>query len=263
MNARLPSPAYPDFEYIRESVPIRDVAKRLDLRIVRNMVHCWRPENHQHGDRTPSVGLDSRANRAKCFVCDTKRLSPIDLVMSVQGVGSSAAISWLVAHFEIPNLPKGKHVETKQRWPERFRVGTGVSRIGPLIRFGVWASLTPAERSILPVLEDFAGTEPTFEISYRGLMRYAGIRSQSTVSRALKRFRNLKILDIAKTRGEDGFRSCNRYRLTFDDPQFLEIARGTQEAQAGEIALERELRAKAKAKRRALITGKYSVQWLE
>jgi DNA-binding transcriptional ArsR family regulator len=227
------------------------------------MARCWRQQKHQHGDRTPSVGLDRRANRAKCFVCDPKRLSPIDLVMSVREVNRGDAVRWLVAHFEIPNLPKGKHVESKERWPERFRIGTSGSALDILIRCGVWASLTPAQRSILPVLDAFSDADRTLEISYRGLMRYAGVRSQSTISRALKRFQNLRVLSIVKARDEDGFRSCNRYRLTLDDPLFRETARRTQETQAEELALERELRARAKAERKALITGKYSVQPVE
>jgi hypothetical protein len=58
----------PDFEHIRRKVPIRKIARDLGLAISGNMVHCWRLENHQNGDRTPSVGLHVRKNTAKCFV---------------------------------------------------------------------------------------------------------------------------------------------------------------------------------------------------
>ena len=174
---------------MRDSVPIRDVVGQLGLRIVGNTLHCWRPENHQHGDRTASVGLQQRRNRVKCFVCDGRSLSPIDLVMSVNGLDFLSAVHWFTLHYQVPAAPKGKHIAHQERWPERFRVGTGPPG-EMLVRSGIWASLTPAQRSILRVLETFADPR-THEvtISYRGMMRYAGVRSQSTVSSAIKRFR--------------------------------------------------------------------------
>ena len=196
MNTRLPTLAYPDLKFIRESVPIRDVAEQLGLRVVGNMVHCWRPEKHQHADRTPSVGLNRRANRAKCFVCDALQLSPIDLVKSVLGLDVRAAVKWITSRYSVPAAPKGKHIEHPERWRERFRVGTG-SAVEVLVRSGIWASLTPAERSLVAVLETFADPlTREVTISYRGMMRYAGLRSQSTVSSALKRFRALSFLRV-------------------------------------------------------------------
>jgi hypothetical protein len=179
----------PDFKHIRERVPIREVASDLGLTISGNTIHCWRPENHQNGDRTPSVGLHVRKNTAKCFVCDSRSLSTIDLVMSVRKVELRAAVRWIAACHPIPNIPKGKHLESKQRWPERYRVGVGASRLDYLVRMGLWASLSPAQRSIVQVLDTFSEGD-SVTISYRGLMRYSGIRSQSTISSAIKRFQN-------------------------------------------------------------------------
>jgi len=45
----------PDISYIKSSVPIAEVAGLLGLEVIGNMIRCWRTENHQHGDRTPSV----------------------------------------------------------------------------------------------------------------------------------------------------------------------------------------------------------------
>jgi len=173
-------------------VPIREVAEALGLRLAGNMVHCWRPENHKNGDRTPSVGLQQRRNKAKCFVCDALPLSPIDLVMSVLRLDDlREAGQWFTSRYDVPAAPKGKHIEHSERWPERFRVGTG-SAVEMLVRSGIWASLTPAQRSLVPVLQTFADSQTDkVKISYRGMMRYAGVRSQSTVSIALKRFRAL------------------------------------------------------------------------
>src|SRR5271166_4193850 len=151
-NARLPSNAYPDLKFIRKSVPIRDVAEQLGLRIIGNNMHCWRPDNHQHGDRTASVGLQQRKNIARCFVCDARALSPIDLVMSVLGLDLRGAVQWITSRYTVPANPKGKHITHLERWPERLRVGTGPA-FEMLIRSGIWSSLTPAQRSVLPVLE--------------------------------------------------------------------------------------------------------------
>lgn len=55
-----PQITYFDLEYMRRSVPIQRVTEQLGLRTAGNMIHCWRPENHQHGDRTVSVRLQPR-----------------------------------------------------------------------------------------------------------------------------------------------------------------------------------------------------------
>jgi len=118
------------------------------------------------------------------------------------------------------------------------------------VRSGVWASLLPSERSILGVLDVFSDGDAV-TISYRGLMRYAGIGSQSTVSSALKRFQNLHILQPNRKRTAAGLRACNSYRWTLDDPAFLSTVAEIRERQENEIKLERALRANAKAARKA------------
>jgi len=242
----------PDCKYIRESVPIGDVAGQLGLKITGNMMHCWRPENHQHGDRTPSVGLSKRRNRAKCFVCDPTPLSPIDLVMSVLGLKFPAALKWMTARYKVPAMAKGEHIQRQERWPERHRVGTSASALETLIRSGIWASLTPAQRSIVPVLDTFADAGTCrVTISYRGMMRYGGVRSQSTVATALKRFRALRFLRVETHRDKDGLRACNTYALCFDDPEFLRLANDCRQRQTEQITQERDLRKNERRKRRA------------
>jgi hypothetical protein len=250
----VPHSPYPDLEYIRRSVSIRDVAKRLDLRIAGNMVHCWRPQNHEHGDRTPSVGLHKRHNRAKCFVCDARQLSPIDLVMSVRELKLSAAVQWITSRFNVPPASKGKHIQHVGRWHERFRVGSNDSLQQTLVRSGIWASLTPAQRSMIPVLVTFADPSTSVvTISYRGLMHYAGIGSPSTIATALRRFQSLQMLRVQRGRASDGLRACNVYQLTSGDDRFLSLANEVYRKQQQLIAEERELRADARRERRAAL----------
>jgi hypothetical protein len=233
-------------------VPIRDVADKLGLRITGKMAHCWRPENHQHGDRTASVGLHQRRNIARCFVCDPQSLSTIDLVMSVRGLDLSGALRWITSRYEVPTVAKGEHIQHPGRWPERYRVGASGSALETLIRSGIWAALTPAQRSIVPVLNIFADAEThRVTISYRGIMRYAGVRSQSTVATALKRFRALRFLLVEARRDSDGFRDCNSYRLRFDDPDFLQLAKDCHQRHAEQIDQERAFRQKERQKRKA------------
>jgi hypothetical protein len=241
----------PDLGYIRRNVPIEEVARQLGLDIIGRMARCWRPEKHQHGDRTPSVGLHHRKNFAKCFVCDGRALSPLDLVMAVQNVELRVALRWICARYQIPHLPKGRHIKPQQRWSERYRAGTG-SRLDLLVKSLVWASLTHSERSILAVLDAFSDAD-IVTISYRGIMRYAGVGSQSTVASALKRFENLRVLKREQRDGGDALRVCGSYRWTLDDPGFLRLAEETREREASEIQLERTLRAKERTKRKAAL----------
>lgn len=240
-----------DFEHIRRYISIRDVADALQLEVSGKMVRCWRPENHQHGDRTPSVGLYIRRNTARCFVCDPRSLSTIDLVMSVLGVDITSAARWIAERFEVPSLPKGKHLRSRFRWPERFRIGTSDSRLDVIMRSGIWALLTPKQHSILPALNTFTPTNETkVKISYRGLARYANVRSHSTISAAIRRFESLHFLRKCRKSTDDGFRDCSAYEWTLENPKFLEIADAQHNKQRAEIEAERNLRAKARANRK-------------
>jgi hypothetical protein len=48
----------PDLKFINRHIGITEIARHLDLRAGENgNIHCWRPEFHQNGDRTASVGI--------------------------------------------------------------------------------------------------------------------------------------------------------------------------------------------------------------
>jgi len=240
----------PDLAYIRDRIPIREVAIELGLEIRSNQVRCWRPEAHQHGDRTPSVGLEVKRNKAKCFVCDSLPLSPIDLVMDVLHKDISGAVEWFLQRYEIPNIPKRKRTDSQQRWPERVRVGTGTSRLESLVRYGIWAAtLSASQQSVLVVLDVFSDGN-TVTISYRGLIRYTGIRSQSTISTALKRLRNLRVLQPKQQENDEaGLRACGSYQWTMDEPEFHWFVAKTYEKHRNEIELEGNLRARARSQK--------------
>jgi hypothetical protein len=110
--------------------------------------------------------------------------------------------------------------------------------------------LSRAEKSLLPVLDMFADPAThAVQISYQGMMRYSGIRSRATISAALRTFEKLHLVQTTKAKNA-GLRACGVYVLTFNDPDFIEYASSLNKQHRESIALERELRSKARDIRR-------------
>jgi hypothetical protein len=243
------SPGVPNIAWIRRSIPIADVARKLDLTVIAKMVRCWRPSKHQNSDRTPSVGLDSRTNKARCFVCDPRQYSNIDLVEKVLGIDTRRAVLWFARNFEVPCLPKGTHMAESERWHPNYRAGVRDDPLHWFVKSGVYATLSPAGKVLLPVLLSFVGDDDEITISYRGLMRYAGLGSTASISRALKEFQGLHIL---KRTGEPRDKACpvlrnvGQYRLTLNDADVLAFAEEIFQTAQKDIVLEREIRREAR-----------------
>src|SRR5215469_1785539 len=131
----------PDLKWINRNVPIGDVATKLDLRFgSTGMLHCWHPERHKNGDRTPSVGIRKSTNRLKCFGCDTPPMSAVDLVIDVFQTDIVGAATWFSRNFAVRRIPKGRHLgpRAKDCW---FEVGRE-QPIELLIKSGIWAALS-------------------------------------------------------------------------------------------------------------------------
>jgi hypothetical protein len=253
---------YPDINFIRKSIPVQDIAVELGLRVNGHYrAHCWRMDAHRNADSDPSIGFDRRHNKGICFVCDSHAWSNLDLVAMVLSCSIREAVEWIASRFPVPMTPRRKHIVKRCGWEPVYRVGTTGSVFEWLVRSGFWASLTPTQRSVLVVLQVFADSETgTTQISFRGIMRFAGIGSASSVAKAVKRFRRLHVLDLEGRNGSDGFRTCNRYRLTFDDAKFLTSLNETYRRQEEEIFLERGFRAEERNRRRRQKASATSVQ---
>ena len=236
----------PDIAWIRQRVPIADVATALGLTVIGGMVRCWRPDAHQHGDRTPSVGLDADRNKAKCFVCDERQISNVDLVMNVVGLDTRAAVLWIAEHFDVHYLPKGARLVAAERWPSRYLASRPKNPFSLLIRSGVWATLPATAQSVLNVLLEFADERDECRISYGGIARYGGIGGTATVSRALKLLQELHAVEAVERRPLVARvpRDAGCYRLTLSSPELSALAEGTHAVAQRDIAVERELRAK-------------------
>lgn len=237
----------PDARFIREKIPVADVAGELGLEVIDGMVRCWRPDKHENGDRTPSVGISRKRNRVRCFVCDAREYSSIDLVKMVLGLDTRGAISWIASRFNVPNIPKGRHLRKAGSFLNVERAGLG-GALEAVIRSGLWAHMTPSEKAILPVFCGLSATDE-LQLSYAAIRRFSGVRSDTTVSAVLTRFEN--VLHLLKVRrGTDGnLRACNSYRLTLDDPQLREIMDEVHNAERKEIEAEQELRRERRNRR--------------
>lgn len=243
------APGVPDLAAAKR-LPIADVADALSLERRGRMIRCWRSENHAYGDRTPSVGIWRRKNRVKCFVCDAKALSPIDLVMSVLSLDCYHALLWLDARFGLPHVPKGKHIARRSQAGLSGRVGVN-GRLEAVIRSGLFAALSHAEIRLLVVLDAFADAlSNTAILSYAALRRFSGLAKDSTVANALKRLAHMHAIEITRGRGGRGLAQCSRYRITMEHNDFLRILSACHATTREQIDVQRRLRAQLRAERR-------------
>lgn len=91
----------PLVQRIKEVASITEVAGALGLEVVRGRLRCPHPENHAHGDRTPSVSLQEDRGNFRCWVCPTVRGDVIDLVQLIRGCSFQSALQWLKHHLQI------------------------------------------------------------------------------------------------------------------------------------------------------------------
>jgi hypothetical protein len=246
--------SYPDLNFIKKRIAITDVARELDLQVTGRTARCWRPESHKHGDQSPSVSFNPKTNKGRCFFCDDRSWSNIDLVMKIRDCSIREAIGWIAARFRVPEIPKGKHL-AKRGLLEPYRVGTSGFPLEDVVRSGLWAAMSPAERAVLGTLCAF-GDRGTglVTISYRGIMRFAGVGSSATVSRVLSRFSKICLIDICHESAGDGLNRCSSYVLTRDHHVFQKLMRDTLQQQRLEIDAEKQIRAErrqARARERA------------
>jgi hypothetical protein len=250
----------PDFAWINKKLPIADVARKLGLNFGTNhLIHCWHPDLHHNGDRTASVGIRPLNNTVKCFgcACDGGPFGPIDLVMDVLNLDSLAqAGTWIVEHFEVPFLPKGKHLKQ----PSRRIVRAGFEGdIGLLVQSGLWSKLSVPARCIVPVLLQFAREvegKPTcrIEMSYRAISRYSGVKSPNAVARALRELEQIKWLRRETAPSDSVVRATNLYILTPQSDELRELANTMTRQKRDEIKAEREFRRQNRCERLKLLT---------
>jgi hypothetical protein len=236
----------PDMNFMRREISIFDVAAALGIRTAgRSAAHCWRVGQHQNGDRSASVSLFR--NRAKCHVCDARGLSTIDLVMVYLGCTLADAVAWITARFEVPVVAREAKVRRPERW-QAGRVGVSQFPLEPLVRAGAWAWLGDGARAILVALACF--TDPATgeaTISTRGLGRYSGKMSRSTITTVIRQLENVGLLKV--NRAKDGaICKVSTYRLTLDSEKFQRLLGEVHER----LVMDRDLEKIAVAEARSI-----------
>jgi hypothetical protein len=232
----------PDMNYIRRKIPIADVAKELGIRVAgRTAAHCWR-SGHQNGDRTPSMSFSKR-NRAKCYVCDVDSKSPIDLVIAYQECSLKEAVDWLCVRWTIPTIAKNTKLSRRERWATS-PVGHSSFPLEQFIRSGLWAALDDAARAVLAVMFCFSEKSEVC-ISYRGLARFSGMKSDATIAKVLRQFKQLGIIESLPR--SKNFRDVGRYRFTLDSEKFQTALSEVHARLKLESGAERELRAQMRS----------------
>jgi hypothetical protein len=241
----------PDISWMKKHVPVLGVARALGLTIRRGKAKCWRAENHRHGDVDPSLSFFEKRNRCRCFVCDMRGgHSNVDLVTGVLDCDLGSAVQWIAERFTVPNIKVGRPSGTDLASPAPYRVGVHASEWEVIVRSGMWGALTAAERSVLLTLDKWQDIESGMtRPSYQALMRYSGVAKRANVASAIKELRKIRAVQSVPGLRCGLMRECSAYRVTLNDPKFLELCNAVFASARKEIAEEREYRASLKAKR--------------
>jgi hypothetical protein len=212
----------PDLKFINRQIPIIDVVRALDLHVASNgMIHCWRNDDHQHGDRTPSASISITNNRLKCFGCDIGPLGPVDLVMAVLNIMSPhQAAQWIAARFPVPSLAPGKHLSLRRHPAFRLHYHDPFE---VLIQSGLWAELPLVAQAIAPVLialGEKAEGQLTYLVkaSYLTIARFSGVSSMTSVKKAVASLAASQWLQRIKVPRQSGsigpLREVCQYQIT-------------------------------------------------
>jgi len=241
----------PDISWMKKHVPIMGVARALGLTVRHRKAKCWRAEKHRHGDASPSLSFFEKRNRCRCFVCDMRGgHSNIDLVMGVLGCDLPAAVRWIAERFSVPNIKVGRPEGSALMSPSPYRVGVSGSEWEVVVRSGMWGRMTHAEQAILFTLDNWKDADSGLtRMSYGGLMRFAGVGKRGNVAAAIKELARMHALQVSRGQRIGITRECSTYRVTLDNPKFLELCNAVFLDARKEISQEREYRASQKRER--------------
>jgi hypothetical protein len=150
-------------------------------------------------------------------------------VLGLKNPGEAAR--WIAAHFEVPDLPAGKHVVQPRR--HIFRVGDE-DEVGLLVRSGTWARLSTPARSLVPVLLELADRNPetrslSAHLSYRALSRFSGVVSPNAIKKAIRELQEIGWLSVAvgsRKPCSGPVRETSLYLLTPRSDELLEFVAG-------------------------------------
>jgi hypothetical protein len=136
------------------------------------------------------MGVHAVSNNIRCFTCDNRALSTIDLVMAVRGCDVGTAIRWLVKNFK--GIPS---VAIRSRGRKSYgQAGTQLMTLQSLITSAGWAALSPAAKAVLTAIfarSPAGGAEQRcLHCTYDLLMQWTGLRSRATIATSLRELRH-------------------------------------------------------------------------
>jgi hypothetical protein len=225
------------------------VGRSLGMHIRKGKARCWRWQRHANGDVNPSLHFFERRNRVRCFVCDMRGgHSCVDLVMGVLGIELSVAIRWVAERWTVPNVRPGRPLGRGAKEPAPYQVG--FSGLEVVVRSGMFGELSATESRILVVLEMFKDQDSgATRLSYAAICRYSGLCSRNAVSRALRRLQRLHAIQISRGARLGITRDCSTYRVTLEDPAFLDRCNQICSRSRNQIVAERQYRRELRAAR--------------
>ena len=157
------------------------------------------------------------------------------------------AAVWVAERFTVPFIPKGKHLDQPARHIGR-RAGFE-DEVGVRIQSGLWAGLSAPSRSIAPILAYFAEMVPgkrnaTLTISYQAISRYSGVNSPNAVAKAIRELSEIGwlIRENAAVAPGQTVRGTNRFLITPESDELIELAQSHAKRMKNDIEAEREIR---------------------
>lgn len=175
----------PDAAWIRRELPICEVAAAVGLQGDSRYYICFRCKRRK-------LGVHIKSNTARCFKCDTRGLSPIDLARAVLGLDTGAAIRWLAQRF--PVIPQISLSSTPQRtpWPQ--------PSVEAFITSPAWPELSHAAKAvgcwILVRTPASPEVEPVLETTWTNIARGAGIKHRPTVGKILRELESRRLIAL-------------------------------------------------------------------
>lgn len=173
---RVSSALLPDARFLRKEIPIPDVLKVLNIPHDSRRAVC-----PQCGKRTLSV--HGKSNTVRCFRCDPRSLSTIDITSRVLGMKIGAAIRFLAANFEVPSvrvrLSANKFGSTKHKY-RSYSKSKGPMTAESFILSPAWPKMPAAAKLILAALlvrVPRAGSEQScIHAGYGRIEEWTGLR---------------------------------------------------------------------------------------
>ena len=96
-----------ELKQFKASLSITSVAEALGIDVVRGRFHCFCPQRHANGDRTPSVSISEDRGLFRCWVCEDVRGDVFNLVQQYKSCSFMEALDWLKETYPFL-LPGGK-----------------------------------------------------------------------------------------------------------------------------------------------------------